>query len=499
VRPDVKILANHLLRRVPELQDHALFVDPFGGAAATARNLGAMRGALRHLRAGGAIVVFPAGEVSALNLASGEIADPGWSPTVARLIRSSGATALPVFFAGRNSALFQCAGLIHRRSRTLLLSRELLRQRGRRVSVSIGHPIPPARIAKTTTDEELSAYLRVRTYVLGGRTRGSDALPATATPPTRHLEPIAGEGDPAAIAAEVAALPAENCLAATGDLSVFYARADQLPATLQEIGRLREISFRAVGEGSGRSRDLDRFDVRYLHLFAWNEKRRQIVGAYRLGLTDQLLAESGKAGLYTQTLFDFQDELLREIGPAIELGRSFVRPEYQKEFAPLMLLWRGIAKFVSLNPKYRRLLGPVSISANYTSLSRDILVAFLSRNAPANGLSRWVKPRNPVKGPPARSRMSNLAGFVVRSVEAVDELIGEIESDRAGMPVLLRQYLKLNAKLLGFNIDPDFGDVLDGLMLVDLLDVEPAILARYMGREALGDYYRSHGRQLPGR
>jgi putative hemolysin len=193
-------------------------------------------------------------------------------------------------------------------------------------------------------------------------------------------------------------------------------------------------------------------------------------------------------------LFHYKPQLLSQINPAIEMGRSFVRPEYQKEFAPLMLLWKGIATYCARHPNYHRLFGTVSISNDYQSLSRQILMTFLSRNmlAPPH-LAGGVTAKNPPRQIDGR-QTSRLAGLVVKSVEAVDDLVCEIESDRAGMPILLRQYLRLSARFLGFNVDPAFGDVLDGLMLVDLLDVERAILTRYMGRENVATFYAYHGK-----
>jgi putative hemolysin len=494
-RPDVKILVNQLLARLPEMRDDCLFVDTFGGAGAARRNFPAIRAAGRWVRDGGSLAIFPAGEVSSLNLRRGDVADIGWSASVAGLIRSSGANVLPVYFSGRNSDAFQIAGLISPRVRTLMLPRELMRRRGTRVKVQIGNMIGATKIAQYRSNSELAAYLRVRTYLLAGRVRCADIKRQPVVREGRALEEIAGPGDGEEIAREVQALVPDRVLAMSGPMRVCYARADEIPTTLREIGRLREITFRATGEGSGKARDLDRFDRAYLHLFVWDQSKSQVVGAYRLGLTDCILAASGKSGLYTHTLFHLRDELLARVGPAIELGRSFVRAEYQREFAPLMLLWKGIAQFVAREPRYKMLFGPVSISNDYRSLTRQLLIEFLKVHAtPDDDLHALVSPRNPpptLLGP-GRDWKAKLAGTIVRTIDGIDELVGEIESDRASMPVLLRQYLKLNAKLLGFNIDPDFGDALDGLMLVDLTSVERPVLVRYMGRDKADAFLSYH-------
>jgi putative hemolysin len=234
-----------------------------------------------------------------------------------------------------------------------------------------------------------------------------------------------------------------------------------------------------VGEGTGRERDLDRFDLHYRHLFVWDRERREIAGSYRLGATDEILDSSGLTGLYTRTLFDYGEELMAQLGPALELGRSFVAPAYQRDFSPLLLLWKGISRFVVRNPRYRRLFGVVSISDAYESTSRQLMIKFLQTTRFDADLGRLVRARNP----PAPPRDGLVENATVERLEEVSALIRGLEPDGKDMPVLLRQYLKLNAHLLGFSIDPAFGNVLDGLVVVDLDDIEPAILARYMGRD----------------
>jgi putative hemolysin len=487
-RPDVKILVNHLLRAVPEMHEVSFFVDPFGGRDSVQRNIAAVRAALRWVRGGGTLAIFPAGEVSRLDIRSRSVADGQWSDHVASLIRRSGAKVVPIYFAGRNSGMFQAAGLVWRRLRTVMLPRELLNKQQSTIEARIGNVISTEKLRDFENDQDVADYLKVRTYVLAAK----QTLTRTPRPRPAAHEPVADPLPAALIAAEIDHLPAERVLASSGDLRVVYASASELRWTLSEVGRLRELTFRRVGEGTGRALDIDRFDQHYLHLLVWNGAKREVVGAYRMGLTDRILTESGLDGLYTSTLFHYRTDLLHQLGPSIELGRSFVRPEYQKDYAPLMLLWRGIGTFVANNPQYRRLFGPVSISNEYHSLSKHLLIEFLKHNDADQDLRKLVAPRNPPRFAPGRSWQARLAGTVVRTVDAVDELLGEIESDRAGMPVLLRQYLKLNAKLLGFNVDPDFGDVLDGLMLVDLTQVSRAILTRYMGRDGAAKFLSHH-------
>jgi putative hemolysin len=442
---------------------------------------------MRWVRGGGALAIFPAGEVSRLEIGARKVTDAPWSDVASRIALAANAPVVPMFFDGRNSMTFQLAGLIHPRLRTALLPRELIKRHGTRMQVQIGSIITPARLAKLATPAEMTRYLRVRTMILKARVdrlQKHDVLMAAAP-----KMPVIDRIDPSVLDREIAALDAASRLASSADLDVFVAAASQIPQTIREIGRLREITFRAAGEGTGRDIDLDLFDDHYDHLFVWSRTRREVVGSYRIGFTDQILPTHGPDGLYTHSLFRFRDRLLKQLTPGIELGRSFVRVEYQKEFAPLLLLWKGIGQIVARQPHYRMLFGPVSISNEYSSLTRQILMAFLRINNHLPSLGKLLSPKNPPRLAPARDLPElTEATSTVGSIDSIDELIAEIESDRRGVPVLLRQYLKLGAKLLAFNIDPAFGDVLDGLMLVDLAKVDRTILTRYMGRENAAQY-----------
>ena len=347
----------------------------------------------------------------------GGLADGPWHTTFERLASATGARIVPAFIDGRNSWMFYAAGRLHPRIRTALLGRELLNKRGQTIRVRIGE-----------RDE---------------------------------------------IANEIARLDDRACLAESGALRVFWATADRIPSTLREIGRLREIAFQAVGEGTGRSIDLDEFDRSYLHLFAWDAEKRQIVGAYRIGRTDRIASTRGVHGLYTRTLFHYDQRFLNGLGaPALELGRSFVRAEYQKTHNALLVLWRGIGAFVARHPQYRFLVGPVSISGRYSDASRATLIQFLRQHHLDRELANLVEAVTPPR-------------FAATEEGFVPE----------GMPVLLRQYLKLNARLVGVNVDPDFSNAVDALMVVDLLTVARSALARYMGKDAAARYHAWHARQ----
>ena len=492
VRPDVRVMANYLLERLPQLREQLISVDPFARPDSTRSNLRPLREALRWVQQGGALILFPAGEVSHLQLPQGAVTDPPWTPDLARIVRRTGAAVLPVYFPGGNGPLFQALGLIHPRLRTALLAREMLNKKDRALTPRIGFPIPFARLERMA-DDALVDYLRLRTYLLARRRQ---AAPPEAD--NTQGEPVAPAICPQRLAAEIEGLPAHNLLLASGPYQVFSAEAAQIPHLLQEIGRLREHTFRAAGEGTGRPSDLDRFDNLYTHLLLWKTDSREVMGAYRLGRSDTLLERFGIRGLYTSTLFRYRRELLEKMGPALELGRSFVRPEYQRSFAPLLLLWKGIGQFVLQHPQYRMLFGPVSISRDYSPLSRQLIVASLGETCTINELAHLVRPRNPLRCKPLRVKgcAPGRVRHLLADFEEISTLVADLEADGKGVPVLLRQYLNLGGRLLAFNVDADFSDVLDGLILVDLCRTEPRTLERYLGREGcrqfLDFHYREH-------
>jgi putative hemolysin len=478
VRTDARLLGNQWLRYLPELRECLVPVDVFGTpASAVRRNGTALRSAIKWLAGGGCLAIFPSGEVAHDERPNGSIVDSPWRNTAAELAMRTGATVVPMFIGGANSRLFRTAGRVHPVLRTLLLPRELWAKRGSTVSVKVGRSIAPGELASRSDASSRTALLRSRVEYLSTAPAEIDYRAPRAAPC-----PVAPRGLATAIDANIAAI-GSSMVTESGAFQVYCASAGELPAILPEIGRLRELTFRGVGEGTGLARDLDRFDQLYRHLFVWNRERREIAGAYRMGATDAL----GVENLYTRTLFDYDESLLRQIGPALELGRSFVQPDYQRDFSPLLLLWKGISRLIVQQPRYRRLFGVVSISDLYDTTSRQLLLKFLKNTRFDADLGRLVRAKNP----PAPSFADTVDAVTVERLEDVCALVRQIEPDGKDIPVLLRQYLKLNAKLLGFTVDASFGNVLDGLVLVDLDHVDPAILARYMGKPALQQFLQS--------
>lgn len=505
VREDAKIILNGLLANMPEIKEYAICVNPFGGKSATAQNVSSMKDTIRHLKNGGCIGTFPSGTVSHIHVKDCCISDPEWNTNIAQIARRTNANILPVYFDGRNSWLFYLAGLIHPRLRTLLLIREMFYvARRKKIQMHVGGVISARKVSEFQNDEELTSWLRINSYVLGGRNNKGEKQDKTQLKiiqrsiekifPMMHKEmqdlilPI----DPELIEKEISALPESACMINGEKISVYCAEAWQIPWAMLEIGRLREETFREVGEGTGKSIDTDEFDQYYLHMFMWDAENKKIAGAYRIGRTDKIMNSLGVQGLYASTLFKIKRELIDRISPALEMGRSFVASQYQKKRSTLAILWRGIGEYLYRNPQYRVLYGPVSISAQYNSISKDLMVQFLMERKTSEELAKFVKAKNPpkvsMKSVDIKALMAGAA-----DIDHVSALVSEVEIDNKGIPTLLKHYLKLDGELLAFNVDDEFGSCIDGLIMVDLLKTDPKLLKSYMGEKQTIEYRKYHG------
>lgn len=494
VRPDVKVLTNFLLDDVPELQKHCIFVDPFQTDRSVESNRKPLREALAWLQQGGALAIFPAGEVSHWKMPAGQISDPAWNDTAIRLIRRTGATAVPVYFCGHNGLGFQILSMLHPRLRSAFLLQEFLQQEGKAVEVRVGSPIPADAIGSIEDDREAIEYLRSRTYLLARRTKPEPTFSVNLLTrlAVRIQEPVAEPVKTELLTKEIERLPSDRCLAENGDLAVYLGKAGEVPNLLLEIGRLREMTFRRAGEGSGKDRDLDSFDDYYWHVLLWHKTKLELIGAYRAGDTAEILAQRGVEGLYTNTLFRYDERLFKKLGPALELGRSFVRPEYQRQYAPLLLLWKGIARLVALRPEIPVLFGAVSISNEYNEASREMIYRFFEARMQRDDLAGLVEPRHPFRTSLLHRWDCRSMCRALRDLDDLSQPIADIEADGKGIPILLRQYAKIGGKMIGFNVDRKFANVLDGLVVVDLRQTDPDVLDRYMGRDAAAKFRSIH-------
>lgn len=486
VRDDIRLLVNEQLALCAELDPWLIKVDVYEGEDAKRKNLSGLRKTISWLRKGGVLGIFPAGTVSSFSLEHKRVTDDPWNANIAAIIRMTQATVVPVYFPGRNSLLFQGISLLNRNARVAFLPREVGRDSRRTHRLVVGKPIPFSQLSQYESDEALVSHLRLRTYLLGKSYEKSRRPHVHKKDRKAKMEPLISPVPVQDMQAEIDALPPE-CLHArqeNGDWDVYVADALQIPHILMEIGRLRELTFRQVGEGSGKACDLDVYDNHYKHLFLWDRTHRKIVGAYRMGETDKILARYGVKGLYNREYFSFSPAALQVLERSLEMGRAFIVPEYQKRPLALGFIWVGIGQFMARNHRYRYLFGTVSISRDYTNLSRALIVSYLKAHEMESVLKNEVKAFNPPRKADLKRAESSILPIGLTDAQGLSQLVADIEVDGKGIPVLLRQYLKLNGKILSFGVDKHFGDVLDCLILVDIFKTPERSLKRYLGKDA---------------
>ena len=477
VRPEAKVMVNFILKKIPNLSDFFVAVNPFENVQHTS-SISGLKATFDLLKSGVPIGIFPAGEVSTFNLESQEITDRLWHPVVGKLINKAKLPVVPIYFHGNNGVLFNILSFLHPTLRTAKLPSEFLNKQGLKIKVRIGKPIKIADISYNKDSNKLLDFLRARTYALGTSLEQEKKLfnPVNLFKRKKKPEAIVAETEKSLLVNEVATL-ANFKVWDEKNYQVYITPTVNIPYILREIGRLREITFREVGEGSNKKIDLDNYDIYYNHLFIWDKDAEMIVGAYRIGKGDEILNTMGKRGFYISELFKIKEPFYPILRQGIELGRSWVRKEYQLKPLPLFLLWKGILKYLIENPKYRYMIGPVSISNNFSKFSKSLMVDYITKNHFDYELAHYVKPKNKFKADLSPID-TDLLIENSETLKDLDSLIGDIETSHMKIPVLLRQYLNLNAKIICFNIDPKFSDCLDGFLVVDTHQIPADILEK---------------------
>lgn len=455
VRTDVKIVANDLLGQIEGLRELLLPVRILGGKP-SAQSLAAIDQALREEQC---VIVFPAGEVSRLGARG--ITDTRWRRGFLRFAMDNDAPVLPVRIQARNSALFYGASALSKPMGTALLAREMFKRSGRRIALRVGSVM---RMDRAAEPEAALARVRQTLYSLGKKSEEN-------APPQRTLiTPV----DPRVLGDAVRAL---EILGETSDgKRICVGRLPAGSPLLREIGRLRELTFRAVGEGTGNALDIDSYDAHYEHIVLWDEAAGKIAGAYRIARGAATLATHGLKGLYTASLFRYTDDVVPRLAEGMELGRSFVAPEYWGSRS-IDYLWQGIGSYLRRHPNVRYLFGAVSLSAALPLAAREQIVAYYARyygEVEGKAISRHPFQYRDV--PPSFGELDAETAFGV--------LKANLDSLGATIPMLYKQYTELcepgGARFLAFGVDPAFSDSIDGLIEVDLQRIRPKKRARYL-------------------
>lgn len=470
VRPDLKVLANKGLGIFQEIKDYFIFTNPL--SPNDAQNAPSLRTCLKHVQQGHALLIFPAGKVSSQHAQGGYLYEHAWNKLLGRLIAIQNCAYLPIFVAGKNSTRFYRIERIWFKSRMLMLGRELLNKHGQSIKIGSGNAVQGAKLVSTTSHQASSDLCQLLSYA-------QDPTWQYSWPQDKQFTqaPLIGAIAPEQLMRELRSIPSEQRLLDYKSYSVYFSYQAQTPLIVREIARLREQVFREHNEGSGEALDSDKFDATYTHLFIVDHSHQRIIGAYRMGLTDQLQKTQGKAGLYLHNMFEFADHFMNQRAPCMEMGRSFLIPEMQGSHIGLLLLWKGIGHFAVRHPEYRTLYGTVSISKLYDARSVKLIEAGLIRAQYAAG----VKARHNFDfNLPPNITQEHLQTLSATQISA---MVSSIEADGKDIPVLAKQYLKMGAKFHALGIDVNFNHTPGLLLSVHLPSAPEKFLKQYCGEQ----------------
>jgi len=481
VRPDYKIMSSYLLQRIKPLENLLLPINTLDLPDDKNRSLTDLKHAFEHLNNGHPLGVFPAGRTSSYKPNIRQISDAEWQFAILKFIKKTNLPVVPINFLGRNRSNLNLMSVIHPMLKSNNLPQELFNRRNRDIVIRIGNPISNADLEHFSNIAQFGRFLRVKTYALGSTI---DVKKFYRYQLKQQYEPdkIVDTIPTEKLIHDVSNISKKHFLFNVSNFSVYCVPSFEIPNILNEIGRLRELTFRNVGEGTNKSTDLDEFDLYYFHLFIWDNKENKIVGSYRVGKGHNIINQYGKKGFYLYSLFKINDKMLPILSESLELGRSFICKEYQQKPIPLFLLWKGILYFLLKHKEYRYLIGPVSISNQFSKVSKALITEFIKSNYFNNELSQYIKPRTQFKAKFPEIDTNLILETTSNDLNKFDKLIEEIEPANFKLPVLLKKYIKLNAKIISFNIDPKFNNALDGLIMLDLFKV-PLETIRSLSKE----------------
>lgn len=474
-RPDTLVLTNELLTKIDKLAPVFVGVDVLAGKGGIG-NLKGLRKISRHLSKGGCVLVFPAGKVATFDINQRRVRDHEWNRIVAHLQQKSNAVSLPIYINGYNSKLFYFLSLIHPKLRLLMLPRELSNKKNFHLEIIVGQLVQPRDLRFLDSPKAITDYLRLMTEVLKPDS-DKKHYKGVSFAPLKQLENKIVEQNQQ----KLTELD-DYLLFESSSFSVYCAPFDSLGKELVDaIGHAREITFRSAGEGTGNETDIDKFDPHYLHLFVWDNEKSCIVGGYRIGKVDEIVKQHGIDALYGRTLYDFDESYLKRVGKALEMGRSFVHPDYQRKPQALDLLWRGIGAYVAKNPEYHTLFGAVSISNEHSDKARALIAETMLHSFRAEQqFLEDVRPVQPLKVGGRVWTEDVLASLT--HISLINKLVGHCDPGKT-LPTLLRHYLSLNGRFVCFSVNRVFNDSLDGLIIVDLRKTPKKYLSRYLGKE----------------
>lgn len=482
IRPDFKIMGNFLLQKIEPMKDYVIPVNPFETRKEAYSSISGMRDTLKHLQEGGCIGIFPAGEVSNRNNVFDEVLDKEWEIPALKLIKKAKVPVVPMYFHTKNSSKFYNIAKIHADLQTLLLPSEMMKKRDKPIRIRIGKPVSPKIQEEYESVKELGDFLRKKVYMMKSyyeRRKSIAELFKLSNLPIKFplksgqevIQNIIDETPHEDILKDIENLKKKDkLLFSNSNYEVYFTEYDEIPSMMREIGRQRELTFRAIGEGTNLPFDLDEYDKHYHHLILWDNSAQKIAGAYRMALGAQVMKKYGISGFYTSSLFEFDQEIQPFFRKVIEMGRAYVNLEYQQKPLPLFLLWRGIVHVCLKNPEHKFLMGGVSISNKFSDFSKSLMIEFMRSHYYDSVVAQYVHPKNDFKVKLKVKEKHLFFEGLDNDLNKFDKLIDDLEPEMR-MPVLIKKYIKQNAKVIAFNVDPNFNDAIDGLMYIRISDL----------------------------
>ncbi|MFT7386433.1 MAG: putative hemolysin [Nonlabens sp.] len=474
-RPDYKIIANFLLHRIEPLKPFIMPVNPFEDRKDVKSSTVGFMQAIRHLKNDLPLGIFPAGEVSTYR--DGKlVVDKTWEESAMKLIQRAEVPVIPIYFHAKNSRMFYLLAKLNDVFRTAKLPSEVLSQKNRVVKVRIGNPISVKAQKEHESLNDFTEFLRRKTYMLSKpydkETKRLSDIPNAIKIP-KAPKKIAATTDQQAMIKEVDALRemGDKRLLESKNYEVFLSKKEHIPNILTELGRLREITFRAIGEGTNNATDLDRYDDYYHQMFLWDRDANRIAGAYRMGMGSEISKAYGMDGFYLNELFKFEPELHKMMSESIEMGRAFIIKEYQQKPMPLFLLWKGIVHCTLRFPEHKYLIGGVSISNKFSNFSKSLMIEFMKSNYYDPYIAQYITPKKDFKVKLEDADKDFIFDESEADLNKFDKIIDELEPNELRLPVLIKKYVKQNAKVVAFNVDPLFNNAVDGLMYIRIADL----------------------------
>jgi len=472
-RPDFKIIANFLLQRIKPMEPYVMPVNPFEGKKDVQSSIGGFKASMKHLQDGMPLGIFPAGEVSTYK--DGKlIVDKPWEEAAMKLAQRAKVPIVPIYFHAKNSKVFYRLAKMSDTLRTAKLPSEVLTQKERLIKVRIGNPISVKDQSEHESLEGFTNFIRRKTYMLSNAFEKKnllDSIPKNLKfpkPPKKIVKPVSVS----VIEKEIEdLLKNDKRLLESKNYEIYLADAPSIPNIIQEIGRLREITFREIGEGTNKAIDLDKFDTYYHHMFLWDKDEKKIAGAYRMGMGSEIFPKYGINGFYLQELFRFEQELYPMMSKSIEMGRAFIIKKYQMRPMPLFLLWKGIVHTTLRFPDHRYLIGGVSISNKFSEFSKSLMIEFMKSNYYDPYVAQYIKPKKEYKVKLKDADKDFVFDASKADLNKFDKIIDEVEPGSLRLPVLIKKYIKQNAKVVAFNVDPLFNNAIDGLMYIRIADL----------------------------